>query len=166
MCAAGGPGGAVRGDDIRSLPRRQLDALCGRVPVAAAAIGDIEDPHPWIMADRRSLRWSEHRVALCGDAAISFMPTAGVGASAAMRAAAGLADELSRADAATVPLAFERYEKRCRGFAERCQAESRRLARAMFVRRPAMARLRGEVVRRYPASRALHDIIASARQPF
>jgi 2-polyprenyl-6-methoxyphenol hydroxylase-like FAD-dependent oxidoreductase len=118
------------------------------------------------MADRRCRRWFDHRIALCGDSAVAFMPTAGVGASCAMRAAAGLADELSRADAAAVPLAFERYEKRCRAFAERSQTESRRLARAMFVRRPVIARLRDQVVRRYPANRALREIVGSAHQPF
>jgi len=165
MCAAGGPAGAVGGGDARSLLRRQLITLCHQDPAGPAAIDELDDPHPWAMADRRSRRWFDHRVALCGDAAVAFIPTAGVGASVAMRAAAGLADELSRAGPATVPLAFERYEKRCRALAERAQAESRRLARAMFVRRPVMARLRDEVVRRYPAKLALRDIIGSAHRP-
>lgn len=56
-----------------------------------------------------------------------------------MRAAAGLADELSRADAAAVPLALELYEKRCRSVVERSQTDSRRLARVMFVRNPRLA---------------------------
>jgi hypothetical protein len=42
-------------------------------------------------------------------AATGFLPAAGVGASNTMRAAAGLADELSRADAVTVSLALELY---------------------------------------------------------
>jgi 2-polyprenyl-6-methoxyphenol hydroxylase-like FAD-dependent oxidoreductase len=165
MCAAGGPAEPARGGDVRGLLRRQLGALCHRVPAVAAAIDDLDNPHAWAMADRRSRRWFDHRVALCGDSAVGFMPTAGVGASVAMRAAAGLADELSRADGATVPLAFERYEKRCRGLAERAQAESRRVARAMFVRHRVTARLRDEVVSRYPARLALRDIISSVRQP-
>jgi 2-polyprenyl-6-methoxyphenol hydroxylase-like FAD-dependent oxidoreductase len=76
-----------------------------------------------------------------------------------------LADELSRADAGTVPLAFERYERRCRGFAQRAQAESRHLARAMFVRHPVTAWLRDLAVRRYPATAALRSIIGSIGQP-
>jgi len=166
MCAAGGPSDAVRSGDVRSLLRRQLGALCLREPAVATAIDELDEPHPWAMADRRSRRWFEHRVALCGDSAVAFMPTAGVGASAAMRAAAGLADELSRADGAAVPMAFERYEKRCRRLAERSQTESRRLARAMFVRDPVLARLRDQVVQRYPAKLALRNIIDSAHQPF
>lgn len=83
-----------------------------------------------------------------------------------MRAAAGLADELSRTDAAAVPLAFERYEKRCRGCAERAQTESWRLARAVFVRHAVTAGLRDKVVRRYPAKLALRAIIRGAHQHF
>ena len=166
MCAAGGPAGASRGGDVRSLLRRQLGPLCRREPGVAAAIDELGEAHSWAMADRRSRRWVEHRVALCGDAAVAFMPTAGVGASVAMRAAAGLADELSRADAAAVPLAFERYQRRCRRLAERAQAESRRLARAMFVGQPVLAGLRDQVLRRYPASLALRSIIDSVHQPF
>jgi 2-polyprenyl-6-methoxyphenol hydroxylase-like FAD-dependent oxidoreductase len=166
MCAAAGPALAVRGEDVRPLLRRQLGTLCHREPTVAAAVDGLDDPHPWAMADRRCRRWFDRRVALCGDSAVAFMPTAGVGASTAMRAAAGLADELSGADAATVPLAFERYEKRCRGFAGRSQTESRRLARAMFVKRPVMATLRDQVVRRYPARLALREIVGSAHQPF
>lgn len=166
MCAAGGPAPDASDDDVRSYVRRQQAALCDREPAVAAAVDELDHPHPWVMADRRCRRWVQHRVALCGDSAVAFMPTAGVGASAAMREAAGLADELSRADAAAAPLALERYEKRCRAFAERSQAESRRLARAMFVRRPLVARLRDQVVRHYPASLALREIIASMHQPF
>jgi len=166
MCAAGGPAQPASRDGVRALLRRQLATLCHREPAVAAAIDEMDDPHPWAMADRRSSRWFNNRVALCGDAAVAFMPTAGVGASCALRAAAGLADELSRADATAVPLALERYEKRCRGFTERSQTESRRLARAMFVRRPVMARLREEIVRRYPAERALRETIGGAHQPF
>jgi 2-polyprenyl-6-methoxyphenol hydroxylase-like FAD-dependent oxidoreductase len=166
MCAAGGPARAVSGGDVRSLLRRQLGALCHREPAVAAAIDELDEPHAWAMADRRSRGWFEHRVALCGDSAVTFLPTAGVGASAAMRSAAGLADELSRSHAAAVPVAFGRYERRCRNWAERAQSESRRLARAMFVRHPAIAMLRDQVVHRYPAKLALRSIIAGVHQPF
>jgi FAD-dependent urate hydroxylase len=166
MCAAGGPADAVRGDDARGLLQRLLGSLASRIPAVAAAIGDLGAAYPWPMSDVRCSRWVEGRVALCGDAAAGFLPTAGIGASSAMRAAAGLADELSRADAATVPLAFELYEKRCRRIIERHQADSRRLARVMFVRHPLLARARDQLVRRYPARRALSQIIDSVHQPF
>ena len=96
-CAAGGPASAVGDGDARSLLRRQLRTLCHQEPAVAAAIDEMDEPHPWPMTDRRRQRWFDHRVALRGDAAVVFVPTAGVGASVAMRATAGLADELSRA---------------------------------------------------------------------
>jgi 2-polyprenyl-6-methoxyphenol hydroxylase-like FAD-dependent oxidoreductase len=49
------------------------------------------------------------RIVLCGDAGTAFLPTAGVGASAALRLAAAVADELSRADARLIPLALDHY---------------------------------------------------------
>jgi FAD-dependent urate hydroxylase len=163
MCAAGVPADAVRGDDVRGLLQY---LLAGRLPAAAPALSDLSAAYPWRMSDVRCGRWVQGRVALCGDAAAGFLPTAGIGASSAMRAAAGLADELSRADAATVPLAFELYEKRCRRVIERHQADSRRLARVMFVRHRPLARARDQLVRRYPAGRALSQIINSVHQPF
>lgn len=166
MCAAGVPADAMRGDDVRGLLQPLLAGLAARVPAAAAAIGDLSAAYRWPMSDVRCGRWVQGRVALCGDAAAGFLPAAGIGASSAMRAAAGLADELSRADATTVPLAFELYEKRCRRVIERHQADSRRLARVMFVRHPVLARARDQLVRRYPASRALRQIIDSVHQPF
>jgi len=111
-------------------------------------------------------RWFHGRVALCGDAAAAFLPSAAVGASAAMRSAAALADELSRADAATVPLALELYQKRCQRIVERAQANSRQLARVMLVGRPALAWGRDQLARRYPAHLALSEIIHGSHQPF
>ena len=49
------------------------------------------------MTDFRAKVWSRGRTVLLGDAAAAFLPTADVGASAAMDAAAPLSDELSRA---------------------------------------------------------------------
>jgi len=166
MCAAGGPGGALRGDDVRSILRNHLAGLIEHNPVVGAAVDDMQEAYSWAMRDVRADRWVDGRVALCGDAAVAFMPTAGVGASYAMRAAAGLADELSRAGAASIPLALELYQKRCRHVIERGQTDSRRLARVMFVQHPQLAWARDQLSRRYPAGRALGEIIGSAHQHF
>lgn len=166
MCGAGGPGHVLCGDDVRSMLHHHLANLIEHNPVVGAAIDDLGEAYPWAMRDVRSDRWIDGRVALCGDAAVGFMPTAGVGASYAMRAAAGLADELSRADAASVPLALELYQKRCRSVIERGQTDSRRLARVMFVRHPQLAWARDRLTRRYPAERALGEVIGSAHQHF
>ena len=117
------------------------------------------------MRDVRAERWISGRVALCGDAAVGFLPTAGAGASEAIRAATVLADELSRADASSVVQALTAYEQRCRTAVERNQHDSRRLARAMFVDRPALVWARDQLARRYPAGRALAQVVASMRQP-
>jgi FAD-dependent urate hydroxylase len=166
MCGAGGPRDALSGDDVRSLVSDHIADLVNHVPLVGAAVGDIDDAYSWAMRDIRTERWVERRVVLCGDAAVGFMPTAGVGASNAMRAAAGLADELSRADAASVPLALELYEKRCRSVIERSQSDSRRLARVMFVGPKRLAWARDQLASHFPAKRALSEIVNSAHQPF
>ncbi len=166
MCGAGGPKNAFSGEDVQSMVTNQLADLIDHAPVVGAAIGDMDNAFPWAMRDVRANRWVDRRVVLCGDAAVGFMPTAGVGASNAMRAAAGLADELSRANGASVPLALELYEKRCRSVIERSQTDSRRLARVMFVRPPRLAWARDQLASRFPAQWALSEIVDSAHQPF
>ncbi len=166
MCAAGGPAATLDAGDARAALRSRLRETIDRVPAIRTAVDDLADAYRWPMSDVRSRQWVDGRVALCGDAAAGFLPTAGVGASNAMRAAAALADELSRADAASIPLALELYEKRCRPVVERNQTASRRLARVMFVRTPLVARARDLVARHYPAERALGEIVASVHQPF
>ena len=167
MCAAGGPDTTWGSPgDPRVRLRQALAGLVRTVPAVGSAVEDAARTYRWPMSDVRSGRWTRGRVALCGDAAAGFLPTAGVGASNAMRAAAGLADELSRADAQTVPLALEVYEKRCRRTIEANQTESRRLARIMFLNRSRLGWLRDQAARRYPAEKMLSQIIDSARAPF
>jgi 2-polyprenyl-6-methoxyphenol hydroxylase-like FAD-dependent oxidoreductase len=113
MCAAGGPASLMVGDEPGPALRSYLAGLASREPAVAAALGAIGPAYRWPMADVRAQFWVRGRVALCGDAAAGFLPAAGIGASHAMRAAAALADELSRADPVTVPLALELYQKRC-----------------------------------------------------
>ena len=144
MCAAGGAAADFttsaadrdggNGADVAALLRDRIQPLAGNDPSIAGAIDDLDRAYAWPIRDVRSSRWFDGRVALCGDAAAAFLPTAGVGASNALRGAAALADELSRADASSIPLALELYEKRCRNVVERNQTDSRRLARLMFVR--------------------------------
>ena len=154
MCAAGGPARSMHGDEPQALLRRQLAKLIEAVPAVGGAIDDLSVPYSWPMRDVRAQRWIEGRVALCGDAAVGFLPTAGAGASEAIRAATVLAEELARADASSVVQALTAYERRCRKAVERNQNDSRRLARAMFVRRPALVWVRDQLARRYPAKRA------------
>lgn len=166
MCAAGGPTARLTGsspsDDVRNL----LAPVAEAVPLVANALADVGEAYRWPMRDIRAGSWVNGRVALCGDAAVGFLPTAGVGASNAMRCAAGLADELSRADAATLPSALQLYEKRCRKITEANQTESRRLGRVMFMSNRPGAWLRDQVAKRYPAEKMLAQIISSSTKPF
>ncbi len=176
MCAAGGPAadfaarpsgaGVDTGAAVAARLRERVQPLARVNRSVAGAIDDLADAYVWPMRDVRSRRWADGRVALCGDAAVVFLPTAGVGASNALRGAAALADELSRADASTVSLALELYEKRCRRIVERNQTDSRRLARVMFVRNTAVGWARDQVARRYKPEKVLGQIIASMHQPF
>jgi 2-polyprenyl-6-methoxyphenol hydroxylase-like FAD-dependent oxidoreductase len=68
-----------------------------------------------------------------GDAAAPFLPTAGVGASNALRAVVALREELSRADGALVLTALDLYVKRCMKIVWGNQDDSRLAARSMFV---------------------------------
>ncbi len=166
MCAAGGPADVVSADaDARRSLGDLLAPLVERSPTVAAAVGRVDRPYRWVMRDVRARSWSSGRIALCGDAAAGFLPTAGVGASCALGGAAGLADELSRAGAATVPVALDRYERRCRPWVEANQAESRRLARVMFLSRPGLTGLRDVLARLVPGSMMLRQIVRSSTRP-
>lgn len=175
MCAAGGPAsdfgapgrsGADDGGAVARLLRDRIRPLASADSTIAGAIDDLDRAYRWPMRDVRSARWFDGRVALCGDAAVAFLPTAGVGASNALRGAAALADELSRSSASSIPLALELYEKRCRSVVERNQTDSRRLARVMFVRSKPIGWTRDQLARRYTPEKVLAQIIDSAHQPF
>src|SRR5690606_21944871 len=79
----------------------QVDELLTDLP------GDSEPLFLWRMADVRAPQWVQGRVALVGDAAAAFLPTAGIGASMALESAAVLADELSRTDPTYLPNALQ-----------------------------------------------------------
>ena len=109
-----------------SDPFAYVDELLGRslpAPFVATlrTINRSKKPIYWQMTDIRSKVWSCHRSVLLGDAATAFLPTAGVGASTAMDAAAALADELSRASNDRLSFALKLYERRQRPRTEAAQ---------------------------------------------
>jgi len=171
MCAAGTPADemTVRPGDLdqaRQFVRTTQADLIEADPRIGAAIDEATGFFPWPMADVRAEHWSRGRVVLCGDAAVGFLPTAGVGASNAMRGAAGLADELSRVGPETVPLALELFEKRCRKVIEDNQQDSRSVAKYMFVDSGPAAWGRDQLLKIYPAEKVVQQIIASMKTPF
>ena len=122
--------------------------------------------YPWPMVDQRAKEWIHGRVALLGDAACAFLPTAGVGASNAMKSAAVLADELGRAEAQTIPQALDLWEQRVRHRVEANQNNSRNLARMMFLKGPRIARARNALLRRYPVEKVAADVLKSNITPW
>ena len=130
------------GDDVRKI----LDRLDGA--------GHIERLP---LADLRSSKWYDGRVALLGDAAATVLPVAGVGASLAMESAAVLADELSRTDARHVPIALSLYEQRRRKKTERLQNASRQMIRLPMARTSALTAGRNALLRRLPEKMVAGD---------
>jgi FAD-dependent urate hydroxylase len=134
------------------------------VPQIEAALGEARQLWPWWLRDVRSRRLRKGRVVLCGDAGTAFLPTAGVGASAALRCAAALADELSRADARLVPLALDHYLERTTRPIRANQRDSRRLARAMLLRSNALCGARDVAIRHMPVRSMIGSILAAMHE--
>ncbi|MEZ5267742.1 MAG: hypothetical protein R2789_03945 [Microthrixaceae bacterium] len=74
--------------DVQGYARELVERVPDRVFASALGALDLDAPaFYWRMADCRARTWSR-RTVLLGDAAAAFLPTAGVGASAAMDSAA------------------------------------------------------------------------------
>jgi 2-polyprenyl-6-methoxyphenol hydroxylase-like FAD-dependent oxidoreductase len=146
--------------------------VAARIPGAADLDGlwDVRSGRPflWPMIDVRApaITALDDRVALCGDSGMGFLPTAGVGASNALRSAAALAYDLSLADATTAPLAIARWRDRVGDLVRHNQDDSRRLAKVMMVRRRSASAAVNAVMRHMPVSAMTRDIVKSMDVPF
>jgi 2-polyprenyl-6-methoxyphenol hydroxylase-like FAD-dependent oxidoreductase len=127
--------------------------------------GDDADMFYWKLDDQRARHWIKGRVVLLGDAAAAFLPTTGIGASMAMESAAVLADELSRANARSVPLALSFYERRRRARVEAAQDDSRKLSRMMFLRSPILSLARNQSVKMMSLKGLAKDIVKLLGEP-
>ncbi len=152
-------------DQLREIAIEAANQFSDLAQGAAARIGD-QDVFAWRMIDQLSPTWSQGRVAVVGDAASGFLPTAGVGASNAMKSAAVLADELGRADAATIPLALKLWEARARQKVETNLNASRTIGKFTFIKGKSAAHVRDLLIRHYPAERAVKQILDCNTQPF
>lgn len=166
-------GGMPTPPNLATLDQTQLkqairDHFADYPAPVQAALASLKDEKvfAWPMVDQRSPQWIAGRVALVGDSATGFLPTAGVGASNAMKSASVLADELSRADAATIPLALSLWEKRVRPRVEANQAASRTLAKMMFVKGHTMAKVRDLLLKHYPVEKIAEDVMKSNTEPW
>lgn len=125
-------------------------------------------PFLWPLADVRAPKITalEGRVALVGDSGIGFLPTAGVGASNALRSAAALAYDLSLADAATAPVAIERWSNRVHKLVEGNQNDSRQLAKVMLVKHRTSSTLINSLMKHMPVTSMTKSIVKSMEVPF
>ncbi|SDL18692.1 2-polyprenyl-6-methoxyphenol hydroxylase [Modicisalibacter muralis] len=126
---------------------------------------DTEPLFLWRMTDVRAPAWVDRRVALVGDAAAAFLPTAGIGASMALESAAVLADELSRTNSTYLTNALDLYVKRRRGRVEAAQDQSRRLARLMFIKSRVLAHGRDRLLRFFSMEQMLAPLIKDLKKP-
>jgi len=157
------PAEQLSGAEVTAMLRAALGQAAA-LPQIGAALDEAGQLWPWQLRDIRSRRLRRGRVVLCGDAGTAFLPTAGVGASAALRGAAALADELSRADARLVPVALDHYLERTTRPARAQQRDSRRLAQAMFRQNSMLCQARDLVTRRLPARSMIGSILAAMHE--
>ncbi|MGD9633621.1 MAG: FAD-dependent oxidoreductase [Pirellulales bacterium] len=153
-------------DVVRRAINAQLSELIKHDEAAALAIAEAPRFFAWPMFDVRMEHWSKGRVVLCGDSGMAFLPTAGVGASNALRSAAALADELSRADARLIPLALSLYEQRCYKIIKANQQDSRNAGRIVFVESPALGWGRDQLIKLVPMKCFVSSILESMKTPF
>lgn len=111
-------------------------------------------------------RWSRGRVLLIGDASAAILPTAGIGASMAMESAAALADEMSRADAASLDLTIRLFVRRRRGRVDSVQTASRRLLRLSLLKSRPMTYLRNRMMGFMSEKQLLGSLVRVLETPF
>jgi 2-polyprenyl-6-methoxyphenol hydroxylase-like FAD-dependent oxidoreductase len=126
----------VTAEEIAEYVRAKAPKLLEGNVIFREMMEQVPEPsklYAWAMRDYRCEQWHKGRLALCGDAACAFLPTAGVGTAYAMRTACSLAEELSRVDAGRVAKALIVFEKRTKSATEAGQAISRSMANFGFV---------------------------------
>jgi FAD-dependent urate hydroxylase len=151
-------------EDVRTALAEALRPLVTGIPSLAEAVPAAERFYPWRVDDVTHSAWAKGRIALCGDAAASSIPTAGVGASHAIQSALVLAEELGDAD--EVPAALRRYEARCRRAVNSNLRQSRLVARTMLARGRIRSDTRDFVLRHYPAERVIKQLTDSVCRTF
>ncbi len=153
------------GRDGRKV-RAHFSALGPTVADLLAALpDDLGDTFWWNLSDIRSKDWVKGRVALLGDAACAFLPTAGIGASMALESAAVLDDELGRTDARFLTGALARYEARRKARAETFQDDSRRLASMMMIESVELSWGRDQLMKFYTLDMLAKNIAQSLAKP-
>lgn len=167
-CFVGGPEDLVKPLDVAGVKqhvRTRFPQIDGPLQALMDGLSDQHEAFYWPMADVRAPGWVDGRVVLVGDAAVGFLPTAGVGASMAMESAAALNDELTRVDAGFLPNALDLFVKRRKRRVESVQDNSRSLGKLMFANSRAVTAGRDLLMRFYTLEMALKDIVRSMTEP-
>ncbi|MBY0320689.1 MAG: FAD-dependent monooxygenase [Reyranella sp.] len=137
----------------------------GIADVIAALPDDLGETFWWQLSDMRCKAWHQGHVALLGDAACAFLPTAGVGASMALESAAVLDDELGRTDSRFLSGALARYEMRRKPRAEAFQDDSRKLASMMMIESSELSWGRDQLMKFYTLDMVAKTIAQSLATP-
>lgn len=158
--------------DADEIMRTLREVVTEHAPAVAQMphLWELEGAKPflWPMTDVRApaLTALDDRLALLGDAGVGFLPTAGVGASNALRSGAALAYELSLADANSAQAALRRWDRRVRPLVQGNQADSRQLAKLMMVRHKSASALVTLLLKHMPVTTITNSIIKSMEEPF
>lgn len=162
--------------DPKAAPADILQALRTCVAQHAPKVADM--PHLWEIAAGKPFRWPmfdvrspaitalDNRVALVGDAGVGFLPTAGVGASNALRSGAALAYELSLSDQDSAQAGVKRWSKRVEKIVHGNQNDSRQLAKLMMVKHASASALINLLMKYMPVTATTNSIIKSMEEPF
>lgn len=157
---------ALQGQSRQSYLQKKFERLIRARPELFSEIpSDEQSVFFWPLNDQRAAPWSQKRVLLLGDAAVAFLPTAGIGASMALESAAVLNDILSRTSVEQIPQALLQFEKRRRRRVEGAQRDSRRLAKMMFVSSPMMAWMRNYFTKMMSIQSLVKSIVKGFDEP-
>ncbi len=162
--------------DPKGSSEEILQALRASVGQHAPKVANM--PHLWDIAAGKPFLWPMHdvrapaltalneRVALLGDAGVGFLPTAGVGASNALRSGAALAYELSLSDESSAQAGIRRWRKRVEKIVHGNQSDSRQLAKLMMVKHDSTSALINLLMKHMPVTAMTNSIIKSMEEPF
>lgn len=170
VCAIAGGASAVLGPTVTGGAPDAIAAAFSELHDDACRVVSTFPADPaarfwWQLSDHRVKTWYRGRVALMGDSACAFLPTAGVGASMALESAAVLADELSRAELKFLERSLHSYAQRRQKRAEAAQDDSRTLAKYMLVDSRPLAWVRDRAMHFYSLDRMLASIQKSLVEP-
>lgn len=127
--------------------RKKLKVINPRFEKGLKALEQTESPFYWALDDCRCSKWAFDKAILLGDAAVGFLPTAGIGAGMAMESAWVLTRLLQKADKKNLNLLLQAFESAQKSRVQSAQDNSRQLAKMMFNQSTILANLRDLAMR-------------------